>query len=154
MECGRAVGSEGAGLIHILLSLHSNCVTLDWLLSFLRPLWFCLSTGNSFSSFTDATEVQRDDGGSRDGFHGQGGSKIFFPELVAIVSIVYPQGSGRAVSHPALGEEKHWPLRLPAPMSGPCSAAQSLRSRLWGGRLNPCQAGGRLAYPLTTVSQN
>lgn len=77
MECGRAMGSEGAGLIHILLLLHSNHVTLDWLLRFSQPLWFCLSTGNSFSSFTDTTEVQRGGGSSRDGFHQQGGSKIF-----------------------------------------------------------------------------
>ena len=88
MECGRAMGSEGAGLIHILLSLHSNRVTLDWLLSFSQPLWFCLSTGNSFSSFTDTTEVQRGDGSSGMDSIGKGAQRFFFPELVAIVSIV------------------------------------------------------------------
>lgn len=56
------------------------------------------------------------------------------------------------MSHSALGENKHGPLRLPAPTSGPCSAAQLLRSRLQGERLNPFKADGRLPNPLTTIS--
>lgn len=51
------------------------------------------------------------------------------------------------MSHPALGENKHGPLWLPAPMSGPCSATQLLRSRLQGEQLNPFKADGRLPQP-------
>ena len=36
------------------------------------------------------------------------GAQRFSPELLAIVSMC-PRGSSRAVSHPALGEEKHGP---------------------------------------------
>lgn len=77
MECDRAVGSEGAGLIHILLSPHSNCVTLDWLLSFSQTLWSCLSNGNSFSSFKDAEGVQRGDGSSKGLIPWARGSRFF-----------------------------------------------------------------------------
>ena len=77
-----------------------------------------------------------------------------FPKLVAAVSTLRPRGSSRAVSHPTLGENKHGPLWLPAPMSGPCSAAQLLRPRLQGGQFNPSKASGCLPYPLTTGSRN
>lgn len=42
-----------------------------------------------------------------------------------------------------------WPLWFPAPMSGPCFAAQLVRLKLWGGQLNPCKASGRLPCCLT-----
>ena len=141
------MGSEGAGLIHILLSLHSNRVTLDWLLSFSQPLWFCLSTGNSFSSFTDTTEVQRGDGSSGMDSIGKGAQRFFFPELVAIVSIVCPRGSSRAVSHLALGEEKHGPSGfLP-----PCPALVQQHNRsgpdCGAGSLTPARPVGASPTP-------
>lgn len=40
------------------------------------------------------------------------------------------------------------------PVSGPCSAAQSLGPRLQGGQFNPFPASGCLPYPLTTGSRN
>ena len=76
------------------------------------------------------------------------GLKIFSPELVASVSTVYPRGSSRAVSHPAMGENKHGPSSfLP-----PCPALVQQHNRCSGldcrvGSLTPARPVGPSPTP-------
>lgn len=80
------------------------------------------------------------------------GPKIF-PQLVATVSTLCPRGSGRAVSHPALGENKHSPPAS-CPHVRPLFSSTIAQVEAEGGQLNLFKAGGRVPCAQGAVSWN